>query len=175
MLDRARRRTDVEWVTGFAADATWDREFDLATMTGNAFQCLTGDSVLRASLAAIRSALRVGGRFVFECRHVQARTWESWNPSNAENVVTLDGRTLRVWHEVESVDEGVVTVTETAADPDGGVLRVDRMRLRFMDVPTLNGLLTEAGFEIESQYGDWQRNPVTDTTGMILTVARRLG
>ena len=40
MLARARRRDDVEWVLGSAADAAWAAEFDLATMTGNAFQCL---------------------------------------------------------------------------------------------------------------------------------------
>jgi SAM-dependent methyltransferase len=172
MLDRARRCTDVEWVNGVAADATWHREFDLATMTGNAFQCLIGDADVRASLAAIGSALRVGGRFAFECRHVQERAWEQWNPSNASDVTMADGRVLRVWHEIESVVDAVVTMTETTADPTGDVLRVDRGRLRFMDVPTLNGLLSSAGFEIETQHGDWRGGPVTSTSGMILTVAR---
>ena len=82
MLDRARRRTDIEWVAGVAADAAWDGEFDLATMVGHAFQCLVGDDELRASLLAIRAALREGGRFAFETRHLQARAWEGWNPSN---------------------------------------------------------------------------------------------
>jgi hypothetical protein len=71
-----------------AADAAWDRGFDLATMTGHAFQCLVGDDELRASLAAIRAALRDGGRFAFETRHPQARAWEDWNPSNATEVGT---------------------------------------------------------------------------------------
>jgi SAM-dependent methyltransferase len=130
ILARALRRTDVEWFLGAAADAAWDREFDLATMTSHAFQCLTGDDELRTSLAAIRASLRDGGRFAFETRHPQARAWEQWNPST----VSFGGRDLRSWHEVESVDGDVVTFVSTVADPTGAVLRTDRSRLRFLDV-----------------------------------------
>jgi SAM-dependent methyltransferase len=174
MLDRARRRTDIEWVLGSAADARWDREFDLATMTSHAFQCLLTDDELRVSLAAIRAALVDGGRFAFETRHPAARAWESWNPSNATTVVDSAGRTLQVAHRVESVVGDIVTVTETTSDPSGTPLRVDRASLRFLDVPTLGTLLTEAGFAIDAQYGDWRRGPVTDGSPEIITVARRV-
>lgn len=173
MLDRARRRTDIEWVSGVAADACWDREFDLATMTGNAFQCLVTDDDVRSSLAAIRTSLRDGGRFVFGTRHPQARDWENWKPSNAFDVEDAAGRKLRMWYEVESVVGDVVTLTETTAERDDTVLRVDRASLRFLDVPVLARFLTEAGFTIEEQYGDWRRSPLTETSREIITVARR--
>lgn len=175
-LDRARRRSDVEWVEGTAADATADARFDLAIMTGHAFQCLVTDDALRSSLAAIHAALRGGGHFVFETRHPQARAWEDWNPSNAVDVVAPvagTDRALRVRHEVESVTADVVTFTGTAADPDGTVLHTDRSVLRFLDAAPLNARLTEAGFEIEAQYGDWDRGPLTGTSREIVTVARR--
>ncbi|MEV0230967.1 class I SAM-dependent methyltransferase [Nonomuraea sp. NPDC050786] len=172
-LERARRRTDIEWVAGVAADAAWDREFDLAVMAGNAFQCLVTDEELSESLAAIRRTLRDGGRFVFETRNPRARAWEEWNPSNATDVVDAHGRRLRVSHHVESVVRDVVTFTETTADQDGAVLRVDRASLRFLDVPELGTFLGEAGFEIEAQYGDWHRGPVTDAARAIVTIARR--
>lgn len=171
-LDRARRRTDIEWVAGVAAEIRWDREFALATMASHAFQVLVGDDELLASLIAIRAALRENGRFAFETRHPQARAWDDWNPSNAAEVVEAHGRTLRVWHQVEQVGD-VVNLVETTSGPDGEVLRVDRSRLRFLDVPTLGAFLAEAGFVIEAQYGDWQRGPVTDTSGEIVTIARR--
>jgi SAM-dependent methyltransferase len=173
MLDRARRRTGIEWFHGVAADAAWDQEFDLATMTSNAFQCLVTDDELRASLTAIHTCLRGGGRFVFGTRHPQARAWESWNPSNVFAVEDATGSTLRMWHEVESVVAGVVTLTETTAQRDSTVLRVDRASLRFLDVPALVAFLTEAGFTIEDQYGDWCRGPITETSREIITVARR--
>ncbi|MEU7898629.1 class I SAM-dependent methyltransferase [Nonomuraea sp. NPDC049152] len=173
-LDRARRRTDIEWVAGVAADAAWDREFDLATMASNAFQCIVGDEELRTSLAAIRRALRDGGRFAFETRNPGARAWEGWNPGNAAEVVDEAGRTLRVSHHVESVVDDVVTFTETTGDQDGTVLYVDRTSLRFLDVPRLGAFLSEAGFEIEAQHGGWDHEPVTGTSRSIVTIARRV-
>ncbi|WP_433257800.1 class I SAM-dependent methyltransferase [Streptosporangium sp. CA-135522] len=172
MLDRARRRTDIEWVHGVAADAAWAGEFDLATMTSNAFQCLITDDELRASLTAIRTSLRDGGRFVFGTRHPQARAWENWNPSKAFDIEGAAGRPLRMWHEVESIVGDVVTFTETTAERDDTVLRVDRASLRFLDVPALASFLTEAGFTVEDQYGDWHRGPVTEAGREIITIAR---
>lgn len=173
-LARARRRTDVEWVEAAATGAAaWDGEFDLAVMTGHAFQFLVADEEIRASLAAVRAALRPGGRFAFETRHPQARAWEEWNPANAADVTGPGGRPLRVWHQVESVAGGVVAFHGTTAAPDGTVLRVDRAELRFLDPAALNSLLAEAGYEIEAQYGDWAGGPLDAASREIVTVARR--
>jgi len=173
MLARAMRRDDVEWVLGKAEDITWTGQFDLATMNSNAFQCLVTDVELKASLLAIHAALRDGGRFVFGTRHVQARAWESWNPSNAYATTLASGRVLRMWHQVESVVGDVVMVTETTGLPNGTVLRTDRGRLRFFDVPTLEMLLDDAGFRIDHQYGDWTRGPITNESQEIVTIARK--
>ncbi len=173
MLERARRRTDIDWVSGKAADAPWDAEFDLATMTSNAFQCLISDEEMRDSLAAICRSLRVGGRFLFGTRHPQERAWESWNPAHAFDVEDGAGRKLRMWHEVEEVDGDVITLTETTAERDNTVLRVDRAKIRFADVPALERFLTEAGFTIEHLYGDWVRSPITESSREIIVIARR--
>jgi SAM-dependent methyltransferase len=172
-LERARRRADVEWVEGTAADARWEACLDLATMTGHAFQCLVTDDDLAASLAAIYASLREGGRLVFESRHPQARAWQDWNPSNASDITDAAGRALRVWHQVESVAGEVVTVTETTAGPGGTVLRVDRASLRFPGTETISAFLAAAGFGIQAQYGDWHRGPVISTSREIITVARK--
>ncbi|MFI9259638.1 methyltransferase domain-containing protein [Streptomyces sioyaensis] len=173
-LARARRRADIEWVEGAAADAAWQAAFDLATMTGHAFQCLVTDDELRSSLAAIRAALRAGGRFAFETRHPQARAWEDWNPSNARDLTDPAGRALRVWHRVESRAGDLVTFTGTTAEPGGRVLRIDRTTLRFLDVPALDAFLAGAGFAIEGRYGDWDGGPITERSREIITVARRM-
>jgi ubiquinone/menaquinone biosynthesis C-methylase UbiE len=172
-LARARRRDDIEWVEATAADAPWAAEFDLAIMTGHAFQCLSTDDEVRAALAGVRRALRDSGRFAFETRHPQARAWEAWNPSNPADFTDSSGRRLRVWHAVESVVGDLVTFTETTADADGKVLRVDRADLRFMDVATLNDFLGEAGFEITAQYGGWDRSPIDASSREIITIARK--
>ncbi|MEV0914210.1 class I SAM-dependent methyltransferase [Streptomyces sp. NPDC049967] len=175
-LGRARRRADVEWVEGVAADVENGADFELAIMNGHAFQFLVTDDDVRTSLSAIHGALRSGGRFVFETRHPQARAWAGWDASNPDDVVDLvdeSGRALRVWHEVDSVTGDVVTFHGTTAAPDGTVLRIDRASLRFLGVAELNMFLAEAGFEIEAQHGDWNREPVTASSHEIITIARR--
>ena len=174
-LARARLRDDIEWVEGKAADAPWVAEFEFATMVGHAFQCLISDEDVRTSLTGVRRALREGGQFAFETRHPQARAWETWNPSNPADVTDAAGRSLRIWYEVESVADHVVTLTETTADADGRVLRVDRADLRFMDVAAVNGFLAEAGFEVAAQYGSWDRRPIDASSREIITIARKSG
>jgi ubiquinone/menaquinone biosynthesis C-methylase UbiE len=173
MLDVARQRSDIEWSVGTAASMTWSGEFDLAVMSGHAFQCFVADEDLRASLAAIRTALEPGGRFAFETRNPLVREWESWNPSNPIDTIDPTGRAIRMVYFVESVVGDVVTFTESTCEPDGTPLRVDRASLRFLDAEKLAEFLSEAGFQIEAQYGDWDRSPFTPASREIITVARR--
>lgn len=170
-LRRARVRTDIEWVEGTAADIVWRDEFALAVMTANAFQVFITDEELTRSLAAIRFALHDGGRFVFGTRNPLVRAWESWNPANASDVTDHAGRELRMIHHVESVAGDVVTMTETTATRDGTALRVDRGRLRFLDVAGVDEFLAAAGFAVESRYGDWSGGAWTPASANIITVA----
>jgi SAM-dependent methyltransferase len=175
-LRRARRRTDVEWAEGVAADAPSGADVELATMTGHAFQNLLTDDDVLASLSAVRGALRPGGRFVFETRHPQARAWEGWtaaNPADVTDLVDHTGRALRYWHDVDCVVGDIVTFHGTLAEPDGTVLRVLTERLRFLGADELDGFLARAGLEVEARYGDWDRGPVTGTSREIVTIARR--
>lgn len=172
-LARARRRADVEWVQASASDAPWRGEFELATMTGHAFQCLITDEDVLASLAGVHRTLRAGGRFAFETRHPQARAWEAWNPANPSDVTDQSGRALRVWHEVESVTGEIVALTETTAGADGQVLHVGHGRLRFLDVPKLDEFLAESGFAVTARYGGWDRAPMDSASREIITIARK--
>ena len=174
-LARARRRADVEWVQGTAADMSWAAEFDLAVMASNVFQVFVTDEELRASLAATRAALVPGGRLVFGTRNPRVRAWEGWNPANPIDVVDHEGRALRILYQVESVADDVVTFTETTATRDGRPLRADRASLRFLDVDEIDAQLSRAGFEVETRYGDWSRGPLTTGSDNIVVVATATG
>jgi hypothetical protein len=71
------------------------------------------------------------------------------------------------------VTDNVVTLTENTSTRDGTRLRTDRGTLRFIDQPTLNQFLSESGFTIEAQFGDWQRMPFTPTARAIITIVRK--
>ncbi len=173
MLEQARKRRDVEWGHGDLSSVDLRREFDLIVMTGHAFQVLVDDDQLRASLTAIRTALTEDGCFVFETRNPSARGWEAWNPDNAVEI-SHGGSVVRMAHQVESpVVEDRVSFTVTFNSPDWQRPLVSRSTLRFLDADSLSHLLTGAGLVIEEQYGDWDRQPLTDTSPEIITVARR--
>lgn len=173
MLEQARKRRDVEWVYGDLSTADWRREFDLVVMTGHAFQVLVEDDELRASLAAIRSALTEDGRFVFETRNPPARGWEAWIPDNAVEIAH-GGSVVRMAHQVETPVEGdVVSFTVTYTSPSWDRPLVSRSTLMFLDADSLSAFLSGAGLTVEEQFGDWDRQTLTEASPEIITVARR--
>lgn len=168
MLAQARRREDVEWLEGYLPDAGFAAEFDLAVMTGHAFQVLLSDDAIAELLGAVRDALDVGGRFAFETRNPRARAWTRWTPDRVDELTDSAGRAVRVWHEVTEIRDELVTFTETF--DVAGEQTVSTSTLRFVPAERLDALLAAAGFVIAERYGDWDRRPFTDDCREIITV-----
>jgi ubiquinone/menaquinone biosynthesis C-methylase UbiE len=174
MLQQARRRADIEWVLGDLAAVSWDQEFDLVVMTGHAFQVFVEDDEIRASLAAIHSALTDRGRLAFETRNLLAREWERWTPDKAVEVVDANGAVVQMAHEVEQAVNGeVISFNVTFTSSAWERPQESRSTLRFLAADSLSRFLTDAGFEIEEQFGDWDRQPLMETSPEIITLARR--
>ena len=174
MLDVARTRSDVEWILGDPTSVACDGEFDLAVMTGHAFQQLIEDEEIRASIAAIRSALARGGVFAFESRNPLAREWERWTPEHGLEFVAADGARVRYEAKVETPVEGdIVRFTNSYTSPGWDRPEPSPSTLRFLDAETLWSFLTDGGFAIDERYGDWDRSPFVDASPEIITIARR--
>lgn len=175
MLQQARTRRDIEWVLGDLTMVDWEQEFDLVVMTGHAFQVLLSDQQLRTSLAAIRAALVDAGRFAFETRHPQAREWERWTPDRIVQFTDEAGRIVRHQSAVETVTGDLVSFTTTYSSDSWDRPKVSHSTLRFLDADALSRFLAEAGLVIEAHFGDWDRQPVTERSPEIITIARRDG
>lgn len=173
MLRHARTRPDVEWVLGEAASGGWDQEFDLVVMTGHAIQAIIDDENIKASLTAIRSALTEQGRFVVETRNPMVREWEKWMPDYVSEFMDPNGTLVRTWREIDTVEGDVVSVTTTYTCSSWEQPRIARSSLRFLDLHSLSSFLSGAGLAIEAQFGDWDRQPLTDASPEIITIARR--
>ena len=174
MLNQARQRADIDWVHGDLSSVAWDREFDLITMTGHAFQEYTEDDEIAVALAAIRSALADDGRFAFETRNPLDRAWERWPAQYSGETTDATGALVRCAYQVETPVVGnVVRSINTFTSPAWKRPEVSRGTLRFIDAATLATFLTAAGLAIEQQYGDWSREPLTDTSPEIITIARK--
>ncbi len=172
MLEQARRKQpDIEWVLGDLSSVDFHGEFDLVVMTGHAFQVFTEDDQLRQALGAIRTALTEAGRFAFETRNPLARAWERWTPEHASEVVH-NGRSARIETRVETPVEGdLVSFTHTFTSPAWHGPQTSRSTLRFLDLDALSRFLSDAGFAIEQQFGDWERQPLTEASPEIITIA----
>lgn len=182
MLAQARRRRpyDVEWVLGDLRTHAWEGEFELVVMTGHAFQVLVDDEALRSSLAAIRSSLAPGGRFVFETRNPAARAWERWVPENEAETTGPRGEVLRSRYETETplaetatpqLTDGLVTFTHTLTSPRWEHPRTSRSTLRFLGAERLRAFLAESGLGVLEQYGDWDGTPLAGGSPEIITAA----
>jgi SAM-dependent methyltransferase len=173
MLAQARTRTDIEWIHGDVASIDRAREFDLIVMTGHAFQVLVEDEELKRALGALRAAAGSAGRFVFETRNPAARAWESWTREHSAAVTDGQGYTVRVTLQVDSPFDGrTVSFTQTYSCEAWDQPQVSRSVLRFLDAGELSRLLAEAGFVIEEQFGDFDRQPLTHRSPEIITIAR---
>jgi SAM-dependent methyltransferase len=174
MLHQARARSDIEWVQGDLSSVTWEREFDLIVMTGHAFQELVTDDEIRVALAAIHVALADGGHFAFETRNPLDRAWERWPTEYTGEVTDASGVIVRRESQVETPIVGdVVHGISTFTSPAWEHPLVSRGALRFVEREALSAFLSGAGLAIEEQFGDWSRQPLTDTSPEIITVSRK--
>ena len=168
MLAQAKLHTGIDWLLGDMS--TFSRtDFDLAVMTGHAFQCLLTDADVLSTLRGVRDALTSGGLFAFETRNPLAREWEQWPVGGFE--FSWQDRPVRVFYEVQPIVGDVVDVVEHIVADDWH--RADHGRLRFLSVDRLRELVAEAGLVLVEQYGDWDRGPLTPDSREIISVLRR--
>ncbi|MCT7378630.1 class I SAM-dependent DNA methyltransferase [Chelativorans salis] len=174
MLDRARRRSDIEWFLGYFQAPGFTAEFDLIVMTGHAFQAIIDDEDLLDFLAAVRSALVPGGCFAFETRNPAARAWEQWAQGDPVTVKGPDGSPVRITTGVIAPYDGrVVTFTHSFMGEHPSLPQVSQSTLRFLDNNVLRNLLEQSGLQVQQQFGDFDARPLGPESPEIITFAMR--
>ncbi len=151
-LDVARGKPHEEQVTWVHGDVrSLPRlQVDVVTMTANVAQVFLADEEWVAVLAAAHSALRPGGRLVFESRRPERRAWRAWTPELPTSRAVVPGiGAVRTWVEVTAVQEPLVSFRWTfVLERDGEVLTSDST-LRFRSREELTGSLAAAGFVVQ--------------------------
>lgn len=175
MLKVARRKPGaerVQWIEG-DSNRLGKREADLAIMTGNVAQVFLEDIEWEATLQALHTALRPGGYLAFETRNPLARAWEKWNRDDTFAQIDTPFGLMECWLELVNVEEGKVRFVGHNVFKSTGEDVVASSELRFRYKSELVSSLTNAGFTIEQLYGNWHREPFTETSRLIIFVARR--
>ena len=171
MLDAARYRCGerVEWIEGEAL-GLGEVGADLAIMTGHVAQIIRDDEGWLATLTAIREALAPGGRVAFESRNPLAREWTACTPQASHRRVEDEvGGPVEVWFEDPRVDGDLVRYEIHYLFARSGQELVSHAELRFCTSGDLSRSLSEAGFLVESVFGD--RRPADAASRELIFVA----
>lgn len=175
MLAVARRAPGserVQWIEGDSrALGAWNA--DLAVMTGNVAQIFLEEEDWLTTLRDIHRALRPGGTLAFESRNPTARGWEQWNRAQTFTTTDTPYGLLEEWLEVVEARDGRVHFrAHNVFVATGEVLVVDSV-LRFRSHDEIERSLAVCGFTVEQVYGDWQHGGLTNTSRVMVFVARR--
>jgi SAM-dependent methyltransferase len=175
MLNVARQRPQgdrVRWIEGDIS-RLGTPDADLAIMTGHVAQFFLSDESWHAALAALRAALRQGGRLAFESRNPAARDWNSWTRDARRPADDPVAGRVEMWCEFHHERGGVVSCSNHYAFASTGEELVSPNRLRFRSEDELTQSLADAGFMVERVYGDWDRRPASPTARELIVVAAR--
>lgn len=125
-------------------------QVDLAFMTANVAQVFLTDEDWLGTLTAAHSALRPGGRLIFESRDPERRAWENWTPESTREVIrTSHNGEVETWVEITHLDGALVTLDSPTIFHNDGARIDSTSTLRFRSRDELTASLEHAGFTVE--------------------------
>jgi SAM-dependent methyltransferase len=174
VLSRARTLPNINWVLGTLPQSAWSTKFELAVMTGHAFQAIIADNDVEQFLSDVRDCLAEGGLFAFESRNLLVRPWEQWTPERPAVVYLDDHSLVKIVTTVTSEFDGrTVSFRHDFSGDHPNLPLSSESTLRFHHADELAALLVKHGFAVEQQYGDFQSGSFTNESPEIITIARR--
>jgi SAM-dependent methyltransferase len=176
MLDVARRSPNgelVTWIHG-GAEAIGTPSADMAFMSGHVAQFFLTDEAWKSALDHLHAALRPGGTLTFESRNPFDRAWDEWTPAHAYTVIDAVAGEITTWTNAEDIHDDIVRYDNHYRFHATGEELVSHAALRFRSEAELRGSLHEAGFAVQTIYGDWDRRPATPTTRELIVEASRV-
>ncbi|HEY1390000.1 MAG TPA: class I SAM-dependent methyltransferase [Ktedonobacterales bacterium] len=175
MLAVARRQPGAERVTWIEGDASalGAPAADMVVMTGNVAQVFLDDAEWTATLRAIHAALRPGGHLAFESRNPNARAWEYWTRDATYERIDSPFGPMECWLELVRVGNDRVRFEGYNIFTATGEVVVAGSELRFRSQAEITDSLLHAGFTVEQVYGDWDGDPMTSASRMMIFLASR--
>ncbi len=149
---------------------------DLVIMMGHVAQYFITDEEWSATLRHIKRVLRPGGFVAFETRNPAVAWATEWTEENTRGELDHpDGGRFSSWVQVMDLtgsdDSYVITHHGHTVLPSGEHL-VAEEQLRFRSHRQVTQSLAEAGFTVESVWGDWERAPWKPESREIIVLAR---
>ncbi len=179
MLDHARQKTPDLGITWLLADCRrmqLAQRFNLIIMTSHGFQHLLSDDDINAFLRQAHLHLQPGGRLAFETRILATRSYVTEPEPQFSHTETLaDGSQIDHWSwSIYDAETQVDSIYFEEKNRKTGAVKRDETHLRYIEQADLNQMLTENGFQIDAQFGYWDRRPVTADAKELITLSQAL-
>jgi 2-polyprenyl-3-methyl-5-hydroxy-6-metoxy-1,4-benzoquinol methylase len=181
MLEYARQKAviqnlNVEFFHADARDFRLGRQFQFMFMTGNAFQMFLTRTDQVQLLNSIKLHLAPNGVFAFETRNPSGHNLET-NLLEEDwfQYQNMDGREVQV-SGIQEYDSQTQILHWTTFRRFAGtrvLINTTRINCKFTSPKDLNKLLSENGFRVLRQYGNWNKEILTDASSSIITVCVR--
>lgn len=178
MLAAARAKAaasdvSVQWLEGEMSEFELDRRFDLIAVTCNSLAHLTDDEALTACLRAVRRHLAPEGVFAFDVVNPDLKTLARPVKERSKRAAGASGLRVR---EIASYDPlaRVREATWRVHDGDGSIRNVV-FSLRQFFAGELPGLLDQAGLQLISRWGDFERSRFTSRSRLQVCLAAAAG
>jgi SAM-dependent methyltransferase len=151
-LELARTKPGADrvlWIHGYPTDLP-PLKVDLVTMTANVAQVFLTDDDWATTLRAAYTALRPGGRLVFETRNPAARAWLEWNRERSHKQAIIPGTGhVEAWVDMVDINGELVSFRWTFVFQSDGVRLTSDSTLRFRAREEVTASLVAAGFVVD--------------------------
>lgn len=175
MLRVARARPGSErvtWTHCGGQDLNLKDRFKLAYMTGHAFQAVITDDEVIALLTTVRKHLAPSGHFAFETRNPAAHAWKAWVLATPGEVAEVPGygQVEEAFDTTYDPATGIAEIRHVHRFLETGREQTGTSRIRWITPNHLDRLLTAAGLEVKTRYGDWDGSAFQADSREIISV-----
>jgi len=163
----------IKWIEGDALDLS-ESDCDLAIMTAHVAQFLLEDEYFVGCLRSINTSLKIGGYLAFDTRNTGVTLdelgWPTKDKPRTNNNLTdvnmawwaeiLETKGNRILYEIHTQinEKEMVSVNE----------------LIFRSKQEVTDALMEAGFVVETIYGDWDKSELNEDSPEMVFVAKKV-
>jgi len=174
MLAAARRKPhadQIKWVQG-SFEQMEGLQTDMVLMTSHVAQFFLGDAEWRAMLRAAHKALNSGGHLVFDIRRLTNPPFAGWpKENNRSRFENTDAGPVEWWFKLLGAENARVRYELHYRFARSGEKVVSVNELVFRSHDEVTEALSDAGFRIETIYGDWDGRPVRSDSPEMIFVA----
>ncbi|MBI3420562.1 MAG: class I SAM-dependent methyltransferase [Candidatus Sungbacteria bacterium] len=172
---RAKPYADqVKWIQG-SFERMDGLQADMVLMTSHVAQFFLDEKEWQAMIQAAHKALNSGGRLVFDIRRLSNPPFVGWpTENNRRKFGNTAAGAVEWWFKLLGVENKRVRYELHYFFVRSGEEVVSVNELAFRSQDEITEALSNAGFEIETIYGDWNASPVSADSPEMIFVAKRV-